>query len=123
MPTLRTIITPQKRNIPIALAQAATTATSQPMPAMAPIWEILTRRRTAVDMSVPDALNSPSDSASTTSRATVVKAMAQNANSTPEAVPVTAWVRAWPSRLMAARTSWAQNVATSRSRPMGRIVS
>lgn len=80
-------------------------------------------RRTAVPMSRLAALKSPSLNALTTSMATVVKAIAVNANSTPVAVPVNAWVSAWPSRRIAARTSWAQNVATRTIRPIGRIIS
>ncbi|BAU88022.1 hypothetical protein SLA_7156 [Streptomyces laurentii] len=123
MPTLRTIITHQNRNAPTEAASAATTATSQPSPEIAPICETFTIRRTAEEMSVSAAAKSPSDKASTASMATVVTAMAPNANSTPDAVPVRAWARACPSRLKAAFTSWAQNVATSTSSPMGSSVS
>ncbi|MFC0844725.1 hypothetical protein ACFH04_13555 [Streptomyces noboritoensis] len=123
MPTLRTIITTQNRNAPTAEARAAKTATSQPSPAIDPMADTLTMRRTAEAISVPAAANSPAERASTTSRATVVNAMAPNANNTPDMVPVRAWVRAWPSRLRAARTSWAQKLATSSSNPIGRIVS
>ncbi len=123
MPTLRTIITHQYRTAPMAAPMAAKTATSQPIPARPGIWFTLTMRRTADSIDRCAALNRPSDNASTTSIATVVNAMALKAKSTPEAVPVNAWVNAWPSRFIAARMSWAQKVATRMIKPIGKIIS
>ncbi len=97
--------------------------TIQPSGTMDPTWDTLTMRRTESSIEDPAAANNPSDRASTTSMATVVPAMAAKEKITPLAVPVNAWVRARPSRWYAARTSWAQKVATNRTRPIGRISS
>lgn len=86
------------------------------------IWDTLTMRRTASSIDEFAALNSPSDRASVTSIATVVRETAANAKITPEAVPVNAWASACPSRFIAARINWAQNVATSTIRPIGSSV-
>lgn len=122
MPTLRTIITHQNSTAPMAAPNAAKVGTSQPSPDMAPISETVTIRRTAAWMEVCPAANSPSLRASVAVSATVVTEIAAKLNSTPEAVPTTAWDRARVSRLTAARTSWAQNVATIMTRPIGRII-
>lgn len=76
-------------------------------------------RRIASSTELFAALNSPADNASTTVNATVVQAMAANANRTPATVPVTACARARSSRRQAARISCRQNVQTVSTRPIG----